>query len=31
MSYTDSSYHNRLSDLFDARDIFDPARPTPVE
>ncbi len=31
MSYTDSSYKNRLSDLFDARDIFDPARPTPVE
>lgn len=31
MSYTDSSYKNRLSDLFDARDIFDSARPTPVE
>lgn len=31
MSYTDSRYKNRLSDLFDTREIFDPARPTPVE
>lgn len=31
MSYTDSSYTNRIADLFDARDVFDPSRPTPVQ
>ena len=31
MSFTDERYKNRLSDLFDAREIFDPVRPTPVQ